>query len=74
MMQGEGNGSPLQCSSLENPRDGVAQSRTMLCSFQVYRKVIELYIHIYPLSGLLQNIDYSPLYYTVGPCCLFIKV
>ena len=36
---GEGNGSPLQCSSLENPRDGgawwaaiygVAQSRTQL--------------------------------------------
>ena len=27
---GEGNGNPLQCSSLENPRDGVAQSRTRL--------------------------------------------
>ena len=27
---GEGNGSPLQCSCLENPRDGVAQSRTRL--------------------------------------------
>ena len=26
----EGNGNPLQCSSLENPRDGVAQSRTWL--------------------------------------------
>ena len=26
----EGNGSPLQCSCLENPRDGVAQSRTQL--------------------------------------------
>ena len=25
---GEGNGNPLQCSCLENPRDGVAQSRT----------------------------------------------
>ena len=25
---GEGNGSPLQCSCLENPRDGVAESRT----------------------------------------------
>ena len=25
---GEGNGNPLQCSSLENSRDGVAQSRT----------------------------------------------
>ena len=27
---GEGNGNPLQCSCLENPRDGVAQSRTWL--------------------------------------------
>ena len=27
---GEGNGNPLQCSCLENPRDGVALSRTRL--------------------------------------------
>ena len=27
---GEGNGNPLQCFCLENPRDGVAQSRTRL--------------------------------------------
>ena len=27
---GEGNGNLLQCSCLENPRDGVAQSRTRL--------------------------------------------
>ena len=27
---GEGNGNPLQCSCLENPRDGVAQSLTRL--------------------------------------------
>ena len=27
---GEGNGNPLQCSCLENPRDGVAQSQTQL--------------------------------------------
>ena len=27
---GEGNGNPLQCSCLENPRDGVAKSRTRL--------------------------------------------
>ena len=25
---GEGNGNPLQCSCLENPRDAVAQRRT----------------------------------------------
>ena len=39
LMGGEGNGNPLQCSCLENPRDGrawwaaiygVAQSRTQL--------------------------------------------
>ena len=27
---GEGNGTPLQCSCLENPRDGVTQSQTRL--------------------------------------------
>ena len=27
---GGGNGNPLQCSCLENPRDGVAQSWTRL--------------------------------------------
>ena len=27
---GEGNGNPLQCSRLENPRDEVAQSQTRL--------------------------------------------
>ena len=27
---GEGNGNPLQCSCLENPRDGVTQSQTRL--------------------------------------------
>ena len=27
---GEGNGNPLQCSCLENPKDEVAQSRTQL--------------------------------------------
>ena len=27
---GEGNGNPLQCSCLETPRDGVAQSQTRL--------------------------------------------
>ena len=27
---GEGNGKPLQCSCLENPRDRVAQSQTQL--------------------------------------------
>ena len=42
MLIGEGNGNPLQCSCLENPRDGgawcvavhgVARSRTLLSNF-----------------------------------------
>ena len=46
--------------------------------FQVYSKVIEFYTHIYIILsqvifhyGLLQHIEYSSLYYTVGACCLF---
>ena len=52
---GEGNGNPLQCSCLENPRDwgtwlaavcGVAQSRTRL------KRLSSIYIlYVYPLSG-----------------------
>ena len=38
----------------------------------VYSKVIQLYIHVHTLFhyGLLQDIEYSSLCYTVGPCCL----
>ena len=54
---GEGNGNPLQCSCLENPRDGVAQSQTRLkwlsSSPSSYYSLIS-----FPLS--LQN--ESPLY------------
>ena len=48
---GEGNGNPLQCSCLENPRDGgawwaavygVAQSRTRLKRLSSSRKELEL--------------------------------
>ena len=48
----------------------------MLCVFQVYSKVIQLYIYIYIYFQilfhyrLLQDIEYSSLCYTVGPCCL----
>ena len=35
---GEGNGNPLQCSCLENPRDGVAQSQTQLTRLSSSRK------------------------------------
>ena len=45
--------------------------------FQVYGNVIQLYIYIYIFFfrlffhyRLLQGIEYSPLCYTVGPCCL----
>ena len=37
---GEGSGNPLQCSCLENPRDGVAQSRT--CDLAVAAVQIEI--------------------------------
>ena len=45
---GEGNGKPLQCSCLENPRDGVAQSRTRLewLSSSIC-KYIYIYIYIH---------------------------
>ena len=50
--------------------------------FQVYSKVIQLYIQLYMIYililfqilfhyRLLQDIEYSSLCYTVGPCCLF---
>ena len=48
----------------------------MFCYFQVYRKVIQLYIKTYFFFKfyfmLLQNIEYSSLYYTVGNCWLSI--
>ena len=59
---GAGHGNPLQYSCPENPMDrgvwraavhGVVKSRTRLSKqtewFQVYRKVIPLCTHIYPL-------------------------
>ena len=60
---GEGNGTPLQCSCLENPRDGgawwaavygVAQSRTRLkrLSSVVFQDYVEKYLTIY--SGMLR--------------------
>ena len=44
--------------------------------FLVYSKVIQLYIdifffHILFHYGLLQDIEYSSLYYTVGHCLFF---
>ena len=49
---GEGNGNPLQCSCLENPRDGgpcwAAQSWTRLKQFSTYA-CIYVYMHMYVL-------------------------
>ena len=76
---------PLQCSSLENPRDrgawwaaiyGVAQSRTQLkwlSSSSSSSSII--YVCVYILFfhyGLSQDIECDSLCYTVGPCCLSI--
>ena len=53
-MFGEGNGNPLQCSCLENPRDrgawwaavsGVAQSRTRLKQLSSSSSNAGIYIH-----------------------------
>ena len=61
---GEGNGNPLQCSSLENPRDGgawwaavygVAQSRTQLKRLSSSSKYsnIDIYLTLlYVIYGL----------------------
>ena len=62
---GEGNGNPLQCSCLENPRDGeawwaavygVTQSRTRLSDFTFY-KVLGYVRH---LSNNVSNADKNP--------------
>ena len=51
----------------------------MLCSFQVYRKVIQYYTYTYVLFyRLFPTIDYYkilnivPCAITVGPCCLSV--
>ena len=61
---GEGNGTPLQCSCLENPRDGgawwaavygVAQSRTRL------KRLSNLYYRFLMLCFLVFVINFVPL-------------
>ena len=63
---GEGNGNPLKCSCLENPRDGgawwaavygAAQSRTRLkrlssSSSSIREKNLKIYIYIYITESL----------------------
>ena len=51
---------------------------TMLCSFQVYNKVSQLCIYIYPVFQILfpcrplQSVEQNPLCYKVGPYQLSI--
>ena len=82
---GEGNGNPLQCSCLENPRDrgawwaavcGVAQSRTRLkrlSSSGIYRErcAYPFIFQVLVNYRLLQDTEYISLGYTVGLGCLF---
>ena len=70
---GEGNGNPLQCSCLENPRDGgvwwaavygVAQSRTRLkwitISSSAFKNVCQLSITIFPVKVVPGFCWFSP--------------
>ena len=65
---GEGNGNPLQCSCLENPRDGgawwaavsgVTQSRTRLKRLSSSSSIILKYMGKYQHSGLSQNYSHK---------------
>ena len=62
---GEGNGNPLQCSCLENPRDGgtwqatvhgVAKSQTRLNNFT----------HFTSFTKIIYNTDLSPFLFRTG--------
>ena len=64
---GEGNGSPLQCSCLDNPRDGgawwaavygVAQSRTLL----KWLSIVNNCFHGFLLPSLTQDSNPGPLH------------
>ena len=51
---------------------------TVDLQFSGVQKVIQLYVYVYTVfliisdHGLLQDIEYSSLCYTIGPCCLSI--
>ena len=62
---GEGNGNPLQCSCLENPRDGggwwaavygVAQSRTRLKQLSCSSSIADQYLLVLTEVSLTENI------------------
>ena len=77
---GEGNGDPLQHSCLENSMDrgdwritdhGVPKSGTQLSTLThmcVCVCVFLFFLIFFSIIGLLYDIDYSSLCYTVGPC------
>ena len=74
---GEGNGSPLQCSCLVNPRDGgawwaavygVTQSRTRLKRLSSSSSPFQVLLNY----RSLQVIESSSLCCTLGPCCLSV--
>ena len=78
---GEGNGGPLQCSCLENPRDGgawwaaaygVAQSRTRLKRQQQQQQLLELsafqvFISVLQIASLFKQVNYFCWPYSVPP-------
>ena len=68
---GEGNGNPLQCSRLENPRDGeawraavygVAQSRTRLTRLSSSSSSL---LSVYKLTSIYQRLKRATTFYTV---------
>ena len=71
---GEGNGNPLQCSCLENPRDGgavygVAQSWTRLkrLSSSSSQSLLEILVHF--LEHCLENTCWKKVYVNVRFTC-----
>ena len=76
---GEGNGNPLQYSSLENPMNtgawwaavhGVAQRWRRLNQPSISTHTYVSFFLILFHYRLLQDIEYSSLFSTVGTCCL----
>ena len=73
---GEGNGHPLQCSCLENPRDGgacwaavygVAQSRTRL--MRLSSSFVSLFFYIALCSSLWRlNASFQVVFFSCLPC------
>ena len=62
---GEGNGNPLQCSCLENPRDGgacwaavygVAQSRIRLKQLSSSSSVLQFTKHVHTVSAQMKQV------------------